>query len=650
MGEFSGKGDESAAIESWKENIRQYLTMLKRNGIHATFWWATNPFGTASQWSLYDQVAISTTSVATGNPCVITCGSAHGLVTGQPVGLRGFVSTPTINGDWDSVTVIDGTRFSIPVNVTSVTDGVGTVTRWQNNPLADVLDEFLPLSDSSWLLGCNLVGGEFGRGVNFGAGTGGTYSNLNPGTYGSAYIYPDDPNVSNGQGRNLIGHLAWKGHKVVKILFTAERMWDFVGNALITAEADRLKACMDRCWSRNIKTIPTNTAYGAVWIDSAGTGVRHWIGDGTVTTAQLTSMWRAIVARAGLGNHASIHALAIDDEPVSMPTNDAAGAANYKAYVDAVKNGIRTEEGLQSQSAHRLMLPTYHYSGVQRLGTYHSTGPTSIVTSTDANDIFEVHDYSDTDNSGSFANTYATELTNAQATYTPAQRLDDRAGLAGDPGYYIDGAGSSLPSWTISGGAIDPAPEGTVIMAAGTSTVVAAIPPAQTQLADFTCEYIANIVDPNSGTEVTLNFRRLDSSNRLILQLFPTLLRLRKVVAGVFTTLGSDVTLNGKIPHHIRIQASGSSIKVWVDHAALPNWDVSVTENQANTGFRIEAFNSTAATARGMIQQLWIASPQQLAQANRINILGPTLKSPTSKHPIRKKMADNDTDTTNDPE
>jgi hypothetical protein len=72
-------------------------------------------------------VVVTLTSNAIANPTSVLCAAPHGLVTGQTVTIAGVsTSAPTINGVW-TVTVIDSTHFSIPVNVTVAGSG-GTVT------------------------------------------------------------------------------------------------------------------------------------------------------------------------------------------------------------------------------------------------------------------------------------------------------------------------------------------------------------------------------------------------------------------------------------------------------------------------------------------------------------------------------------------
>ncbi len=70
--------------------------------------------------------SLTITGNTLANPTVVTT-ATHGLATGDSVNITGSNSTPAINGDY-TVTVITGTTFSVPVNVT-VAGTAGTVQR-----------------------------------------------------------------------------------------------------------------------------------------------------------------------------------------------------------------------------------------------------------------------------------------------------------------------------------------------------------------------------------------------------------------------------------------------------------------------------------------------------------------------------------------
>lgn len=69
-------------------------------------------------------------SASVANPTVITTAAAHGFVTGQTVMIVGDVTaTPAINGSF-VLTVVTGSTFTIPVNVTVASTGAAAVVYW----------------------------------------------------------------------------------------------------------------------------------------------------------------------------------------------------------------------------------------------------------------------------------------------------------------------------------------------------------------------------------------------------------------------------------------------------------------------------------------------------------------------------------------
>lgn len=83
---------------------------------------------TGTPANIADPIAFAISAVSVASPTILTSAAAHGLTSGETVVLAGFGTTPTINGS-RVVTVTDSTHFSVPVNVSAVTDGVGTAER-----------------------------------------------------------------------------------------------------------------------------------------------------------------------------------------------------------------------------------------------------------------------------------------------------------------------------------------------------------------------------------------------------------------------------------------------------------------------------------------------------------------------------------------
>ncbi len=75
-----------------------------------------------------DPINAPISAVSIASPAIITTSSPHGLFTGDPVTITGSVTTPSITGQW-TATVVDATHFTIPIAVTAVSIGAGTVER-----------------------------------------------------------------------------------------------------------------------------------------------------------------------------------------------------------------------------------------------------------------------------------------------------------------------------------------------------------------------------------------------------------------------------------------------------------------------------------------------------------------------------------------
>jgi LmbE family N-acetylglucosaminyl deacetylase len=105
--------------------------------------WANQPQFHVDSWTARESIPVpatmqtSTSKAAitantAANPTIVTTAAAHGLTTGDTIGISGSNSTPTING-MHSVTFTDATHFTIPVNVTGA-GTAGTVFTYPANP------------------------------------------------------------------------------------------------------------------------------------------------------------------------------------------------------------------------------------------------------------------------------------------------------------------------------------------------------------------------------------------------------------------------------------------------------------------------------------------------------------------------------------
>lgn len=93
--------------------------VIVQNWTQKTVTWNTKTDGSPVDFTLdRSQRVIPITSNSIANPTVVTTAVPHGRATGDVVLISGVTgSTPTINGA-QTITVIDATHFSVPVNVT----------------------------------------------------------------------------------------------------------------------------------------------------------------------------------------------------------------------------------------------------------------------------------------------------------------------------------------------------------------------------------------------------------------------------------------------------------------------------------------------------------------------------------------------------
>lgn len=258
------------------------------------------------------------------------------------------------------------------------------------------------------------------RGVNFSGPDGATpdtaatstFSNLHLGTYGTDYGY--DPAGS-------VDYVAARGCNLIRLNVRWERLQPTLGAALDTTELGRITTLADECASLGtVKLMIELHNYGAYYIDSAGTGIRHTINDGTLTTANFTDAWTRIAN--AYKNHAGVMGYGLMNEPVSMTKGSSPSysteALNWEAQAQAAVTAIRTAGSTQI-----IAVPTYNWSHASEVATYHPNGP--WVTDTVSNKLwYEAHLYLDDDQSGHYADSYATETTDAvsEGYPEPSQR------------------------------------------------------------------------------------------------------------------------------------------------------------------------------------------------------------------------------------
>jgi hypothetical protein len=238
--------------------------------------------------------------------------------------------------------------------------------------------------------GINVNGGEFGIGPNLGIGSGGSFSNDNPGTYDETYRY---------ESSEMFELLATRCLDLIRLPFRWERIQPVLGAPLDRDEVDRLRAALLRADQAGLDAIPTVMNYGAYWLgeDETGSGVRHPIGSDQVSIADFADLWTRLTD--ALSDLPNIVAWGLMNEPVDMP----GGAAGWEVASQGAVDAIRRQGDDRI-----IMVPGYDFSTVVHFPSRHPEGPW-------INDPlglvrYEAHHYFDHDMSGSYELTYGEEL------------------------------------------------------------------------------------------------------------------------------------------------------------------------------------------------------------------------------------------------
>jgi endoglucanase len=210
------------------------------------------------------------------------------------------------------------------------------------------------------LAGVNLAGAEFGQ------------QNV-PGTYGTDYIYPNSTEVDYYVGA---------GMNVIRLPFLWERLQPALGGELDAAELERLRGFVDDAVGRGASVIldPHNFARyggGVVGVD--------------FEVASFADLWRRLAELFG-SNDQVIFGLM--NEPHDMPTETWLEAAN--AAIAAIR---------QASAPNLVLVPGNGWTGAHNwMASYYGTSNGQVMSGVvDPGNrfVFELHQYLDSDSSGS---------------------------------------------------------------------------------------------------------------------------------------------------------------------------------------------------------------------------------------------------------
>lgn len=243
------------------------------------------------------------------------------------------------------------------------------------------------------------------RGVNFSDGVfqfpdteaTSSFSNLNPGTYGTQYGYGDAASAS---------YFASRGLALIRFGVRWERIQPTLGAALDVTEVARIASFLDRARLVGLRVVFEIHNYGAYYLDVAGTGTRFSVNDGTLTVAHFTDLWARLSSQ--YKDHAGVWAYGLMNEPTAMTSGSspsfASQAKNWEYCCQQAVAAIRA-----NSDSKLVMVPGYNWSHTDSWTTFH---PYPWVQ--DSNVGYEAHQYFTSDGSGSQVK-YADELVLARA-------------------------------------------------------------------------------------------------------------------------------------------------------------------------------------------------------------------------------------------
>jgi hypothetical protein len=238
--------------------------------------------------------------------------------------------------------------------------------------------------------GVNVNGGEFG--------TGGSFGNTNPGTYGTNYTY--DPTTT-------FSYLSSRGVRIVRLPFRWERIQPNLGGSLDPAELQRLKDVVSRAGSAGVKIILDLHNYG----EYDSNGVRETVGQ-QVSSEQFANLWSQLSGQFKSSN--DVIAYDLMNEP-----HDIGGDSPARSWESSSQAAVSI---IRSNGDNKLiMVPGYNWSSV---ASWASTHPSPWINDPANNFRYEAHQYFDNDNSGVYASSYSSGVQNSVSRGYSSSQVD----------------------------------------------------------------------------------------------------------------------------------------------------------------------------------------------------------------------------------
>jgi endoglucanase len=248
------------------------------------------------------------------------------------------------------------------------------------------------------MAGVNLSGAEFGSKL--------------PGTYNTDYTYPN---------QNEADYFKRRGLNVLRLCFQWERLQATTNAAFNAAESNRLNTFVTQTTAKGMNVILDPHNFGRYYTQT--------IGSAAVPYSAFSNFWAGLAAIYKTNQHVIFGLM---NEPHDMSTNTATSTETWRSAAQAAILAIRN-----TGATNLILVPGNAYTGAQSwlqnwYGTPNGMAMLSI-TDPAQNFAFEVHQYLDSDSSGSTTNIVsATVGADRLAGFTQWCRANHRRGFLGE--------------------------------------------------------------------------------------------------------------------------------------------------------------------------------------------------------------------------
>ena len=246
--------------------------------------------------------------------------------------------------------------------------------------------------------GVTVAGGEFGGPGPLSSPT--SFSNANNGVYDTNYHFDQAATFT---------YLASRGIPVVRIPFRWEVVQPVPFQPLDAVEVARVRAAAQRASAAGIGVLLDVHNYGAYWLDQSGQGVRRALGSPELPTSALADLWGRLAA--SFTAEPGVLGYWLMNEPIGLPgATERTQATVWEQASQAAVTAIRAHDTHTT-----ILVGGYGWSGADGWSVRH---PHAWITDPNDSLRYEAHEYFDEDGSGSYTQSYATEVAHASAWQT----------------------------------------------------------------------------------------------------------------------------------------------------------------------------------------------------------------------------------------